>query len=70
MNKAVAFKLAGAAALAGSSQVYGQIVPITGTALPSDLTAPAGGVVHEYYDILGGTTSSTPGGNLEFDFYL
>ena len=70
MNKSVAFKLAGAAALAGSTQAYGQIVPITGTALPSDLTVTPGGSSTEYYTILGGgSTSSSPGGDLKIDLF-
>jgi hypothetical protein len=66
MDKSTALKLAGAAALAGSSQAYGQIVPLT--PLPSALNTTPGGSSTEYYT-LGGSTSTSPGGDLQIDLY-
>jgi hypothetical protein len=62
MNKSVALKLAGAAAMAGSTQAYGQIVLLT---LPDNIPGSpdsAGRIPgsSEYYDVLAGLSSSSP----------
>jgi len=59
MSKSVTFKLAGAAAMAASSQAYGQIVPLT--LLPPNIV----GSGSEYFNVLTGSTSPT-GADFEF----
>ena len=74
MNKSVAFKLTGAAALAGSSQAYGQIVVITP---PDNLTNPGTGsgvytFQNEYYNVLMGQTDSsgTSADDFQFAYFI
>jgi hypothetical protein len=77
---AYALKLAGAAALAGSSQAYGQIVVITPNMLPANMTnpSPSGTVpgaitnINDYYDVLTGktTNTSTAGDNFHFGYFI
>jgi hypothetical protein len=67
-HTANAVKLAGAVALAGSSQAYGQIIPLA--TLPTDITSSFGnGNTIEYYNVL--TGASTPnfisGDNFRFE---
>jgi hypothetical protein len=71
MNRSAhAFKLAGAAALAGSTQAYGQIVLITPSNLPSNITGYAptypAPLVTETYDVSAGETN---GGTPDFSFH-
>jgi hypothetical protein len=68
MEKSLALKLAGAAAMAGSSQAYGQIIQLT---LPGNLVAVPFVEQGEYYNVLTGV--STPGfvsgDNFKFEIY-
>jgi hypothetical protein len=72
-QSAYALKLAGAAALAGSSQAYGQIIPITP---PTNITNPSGAVMFmsEYYNVLTGVTNTSgtpsPTDDFNFSYYL
>jgi hypothetical protein len=69
MEKSLTLKLAGAVALAGSSQAYGQILPLT---LPTNVPGvpPDGSENSEFYTVLSGITSGSPtGADFKFEYY-
>jgi hypothetical protein len=66
MSKSAAFKLAGAAALAGSTQAYGQVILMTPSMLPSNIPGgPPQTNTSETYDVTAGVTN---GGSPDFTF--
>lgn len=71
MSKSVTFKLAGAAALAASSQAYGQIIITPPSNIPGNDPSASPGFVNEFYDVQTGATSASatgPGFTADFEF--
>jgi hypothetical protein len=68
-QSAIALKLATAAALAGSSQAYGQIVPITPPAdIPGSAPSSPQVTYSENYDVLSGTTNNPLTNDFTFSY--